>query len=143
MQLASTLIAIRTLLTEAITDFQSHRDVNTLCERLRNDLLTIIEQFLIPIIERAVCDPELLPELKAGGTLGLRFNGCRPTSVRLLTGRSLNLRSPYFARVRSVPRPGRKSKKRKRRTGRHFGLEYFGFISRCTTLLGSAVSPWI
>jgi len=141
MQLASTLNAIRTLLNEAITDFQSHRNVNTLCERLRNDLLTIIEEFLIPIIEGAVCDPELLSELKSGaGTLGLRFNGCRPTSVRLLTGRSLNLQSPYFARARSAPRPGRKTKKRKRRTGRHFGLEYFGFISRCTSLFASAVT---
>lgn len=141
MQLTSTLNAIRILLTEATTDFQNHRDVNTLCERLRDDLFSIIEAFLIPIIESAVCAPELLPELKAGaGTLGLRFNGFKPTSVRLLTGRSLSLRSPYFAKARPAPRPGRKAQKRKRGTGRHFGLEYLGFISRCTALLGSAVT---
>jgi hypothetical protein len=71
--------------------------------------------------------------------MGLRFNGYRPTSIRLLTGSSLKLQSPYFAKARSKRRPGRKSKKRKNGTGRHFGLDHLGFISRCSTLLGSVV----
>ncbi|MCP4630214.1 MAG: hypothetical protein GY850_42900 [bacterium] len=141
MQLTSTLKSIHTLLTEAVADFQRHRNVNTLCEQLRNDLFALVETLLIPIIENVVCDPEFLPELKAGaGSMGLRFNGYRATSIRLLTGNPLNLQSPYFAKAKSKPRPGRKSKKRKRGTGRHFGLDYLGFISRCSTLLGSAVA---
>jgi len=132
--------AIHTLLTEAVADFQNHRNVNTLCEQLRDDLFVLVEAFLIPIIEKVLCDPELLAELKVGaGRMGLRFNGYRSTSVRLLTGNSLKLQSPYFAKSRSKRRPGRKSKKRKKGTGRHFGLDYLGFISRCSTVLGSAV----
>ncbi len=141
MQLTSTVSAIHTLLTEAVADFQNHRNVNTLCEQLRNDLFALVETFLIPIIENVVCDPNLLSELKAGaGSMGLRFNGYRSTSIRLLTGTGLSLQSPYFAKAKSDPRPGRKSKKRKSGTGRHFGLDYLGFISRCSTLLVSAVT---
>jgi hypothetical protein len=140
MQLASTLSAIHTLLTEAIADFHNHRNVNTLCEQVRSGLFVLVEAFLIPVVEKVLCDPNLLPELKVGaGKMGLRFNGYRPTSIRLLTGSSLKLQSPYFAKARSKRRPGRKSKKRKNGTGRHFGLDHLGFISRCSTLLSSVV----
>ena len=115
MELTSTLNAIQILLTEVVSNFQNHRDINTLCEQLRNDLFTLVERYLIPVIEDVICDPELLPNLKVGaGSMGLRFNGYRPTNVRLLTGTSLNLNSPYFAKAKSKPRPGRKSKKRKK-----------------------------
>jgi hypothetical protein len=50
------------------------------------------------------------------------------------------LRSPYFAKAKPKRRPGRKTKKRNKGTGRHFGLDYLGFICRCTALLGSVVS---
>lgn len=141
MELTSTLNAIQILLTEVVSNFQNHRNINTLCEQLRNDLFTLMERYLIPVIEDVICDPELLPNLKVGaGSMGLRFNGYRPTNVRLLTGTSLNLNSPYFAKAKSKPRPGRKSKKRKSGTGRHFGLDYLGFVSRCSILLGSAVA---
>jgi hypothetical protein len=98
-----------------------------------------LEKYLSPIIEKVLCDPELLPVLKAGaGSKGLRFNGYRPTSIRLLTGKALKIQSPYFAKSRSQRR-GRKSKKRKNGTGQHIGLDYLGFISKCSALLGSAV----
>jgi hypothetical protein len=140
MQLTCTVSAIHSLLTKAVADFQNHRNVNTLSQQLRDGLFELVETFVIPIIENVLCDPELLPELKAGaGSMGLRFNGYRLTSIRLLTGSCLKLQSPYFAKASSKRRPGRKSKKRKRGTGRHFGLDYLGFISRCSTLLGSAV----
>lgn len=141
MELTSTLSAIQILLTKVVSNFQDERNVNTLLEQLRNDLFALVETYLIPVIEDAICDPELLPKLKVGaGRMGLRFNGIRPTNVRLLTGTPLNLKSPYFAKAKSKPRPGRKSKKRKSGTGRHFGLDYLGFVGRCSMLLGSAVT---
>ena len=63
MQLASTLSAIHTLLTQAITDFHNHRNVNTLCEQVRNGLFVLVEAFLVPVIEKVLCGPDLLSEL--------------------------------------------------------------------------------
>jgi hypothetical protein len=141
MQLASTVCAIRTLLSEAVADFQNHRNVNTLCEQVKNGLLLHVEAFLVPVIEKLLCDPQLMLELKVGaGKMGLRFNAYRPSSIRLLTGNALKVRSPYFSKTSTKRRPGPKSKKRNKGTGRHFGLDYLGFICRCTTLLGSVVS---
>ncbi len=89
---------------------------------------------------RALCDPDFLSELKIGaGKMGLRFNGYRPSSIRLLTGNCLSIRSPYFSKAISKRRPGPKSKKRQNGTGRHFGFDYLGFIGRCSTLLTSSV----
>lgn len=140
MQIAAALSSIHTLLTEAVADFHNHKNVNTLCEQVRDGLLAVVEALLIPVIEKVLCDPQLLPELKAGaGSKGLRFNGYRPTSIRLLTGKALRVQSPYFAKAKSSARRGRKSKKRKNGTGRHFGLDYLGFVNRCSALLTSAV----
>lgn len=140
MQIAAAVSSIHTLLTEAVADFQNHKNVNALCEQTRDGLLAAVEALLIPVIEEVLCDPQLLPELKAGaGSKGLRFNGYRPTSIRLLTGKALNILSPYFAKAKPGPRRGRKSKKRKNGTGRHFGLDYLGFVNGCSALLASAV----
>ncbi len=141
MKLASTTGAIQLLLTEAVTDFQTHRNVNILCEQIRNGILNTVEAFLIPVIEKILCDPDFLSELKIGaGKMGLRFNGYRPSSIRLLTGTSLKIQSPYFSKAVSKKRPGPKSKKRKKGTGRHLGLDYLGFIGRCSTLLVTTVA---
>ena len=81
-----------------------------------------------------------LSVLKIGaGRLGLRFNGYRPTSIMLISGEAIKIRSPYFAKARPKKRKGRKPKKRRKGTGAHYGLDYLGFVGRCTTLLGSAV----
>jgi hypothetical protein len=141
MILSSFLTSIETLLTESIEAFKNHRNANTLCEQLKNKLFEIAEKLLTPVIEEVLCDTDLLPELKVGaGKMGLHFNGCRPTSIRLLTGKSLPLRSPYFAKAKSKTRPARKSKKRKGKSGRHFGLDFLGFVARCSMTLGSAVA---
>lgn len=140
MQLSAALNAIQILLTETVEDFQNHLDINALCEQLRKDIFPIVEAFLVPIIENAVCDPELLPELKAGaGRMGLHFNAYRVTSIRLLTGNPLRIRSPYFFKARQKKRRGRKAKKRNRGAGRHFGLDCFGFVAQCSMAPGSAV----
>jgi hypothetical protein len=100
MQLTSTVCAIRTLLSEAVADFQNHRNVNTLCEQVKNGLLLHVEAFLVPVIEKLLCDPQLMLELKVGaGKMGLRFNAYRPSSIRLLTGNALKVRSPYFSKT--------------------------------------------
>ncbi len=141
MQSATILQSICTTLTNACTEFKIHQDVNYLCKQVQDDLLPMVEAFLIPLIESVVCEPSLLPQLKVGaGVLGLRFNGYRSTSVRLLTGNPLALRSPYFSGARPATRRGSKSKKRKKGSGCHYGLEHLGFVSRCSTLLGSVVS---
>jgi hypothetical protein len=141
MQLSSTLNSLHTLLSKAVADFQNHRNVNTLCRQVKNGLLVQAEAFLVPVIEKVLCDTQLLPELKVGAAkLGLHFNEYRPSSIRLLTGNALKLSSPYFAKARPKRRPGRKTKKRNKGTGRHFGLDYLGFIGRCTSLLGSTVA---
>lgn len=140
MKLVATISAIQTLLTDAVEDFQSHRNVNILCEQVRNGILDLVEVSLIPLIENVLCDPDFLPELKVGaGKIGLRFNGYRPSSIRLLTGTSLKIRSPYFSKAISKRRPGPKSPKRQNGTGRHFGLDFLGFIGRCSTMLASSV----
>jgi len=141
MELTSTLNAINTLLSETTADFQKHPNINTLCKQLRDDFLAHVEAYLSTVIENVLCDPELLPKLKVGaGRMGLRFNGYRPTSIRLLTGKPIKIQSPYFAKTKSKRRPGPKPKKRKSGTGQHFGLDYLGFISRCSTLLMSSVA---
>jgi len=140
MNPASTVDSIQNLLTEAVVDFQNHRNVNTLCEQVQNGILNLVEAFLVPVIETILCDRNFLSELKVGaGKKGLRFNGYRPTSIRLLTGTSWSIRSPYFSKAISKKRPGPKSKKRQNGTGQHFGLDYLGFIGRCSTMLASSV----
>ena len=140
MILSSFLTAIETLLTESIEAFKNHRNANTLCEKLKNEFFSIAETLLTPVIEKVLCDTDLLPELKVGaGRMGLHFNGYRPTSIRLLTGKSLPLRSPYFAKARPKKRSGRKSKKRNGKSGRHFGLDFIGLVARCSMSLGSTV----
>lgn len=139
MQLTSTLGAISSLLNEAVADFETHRNVNTLCERVRNALFAIVEAFLVGKIEKTLRDPAVLNDLKVGAAKkGLGFNGYRSTSIRLLTGNPVKLQSPYFAKAKSK-RPTCKSPKRKNGTGCHFGLDYLGFVSRCSAMLGSLV----
>lgn len=140
MDLTSQLDKLHIAITHIIDRFKEHCNVNTACDEIRNTLTGLAETVLKPAIEEIICCPEILPVLKTGaGKLGLRFNGYRPTSVMLLSGESIEIRSPYFAKARPKKRRGRKPKKRKRGTGAHFGLDYLGFVGRCTVLLGSAV----
>ncbi len=140
MEITSHLNDIHTLLIEAVADFEIHHNVNLLCEQVRDNVFNIVEALLIPVIKNILCDAKVLHTLKIGaGKKGLYFNGYRPTNIRLLTGKRLKIKSPYFAKSISKRRPGRKSKRRKKGTGRHFGLDYLGFVSKCSTILGSVV----
>ncbi len=140
MELTSQLDNLDTAINNIINSFKKHHNVNTVCNEIRNVLNGLAETVLKPAIESIICSPELLPVLKIGaGKLGLRFNGYRPTSVMLFTGKAIEIRSPYFTKAKSKKRRGRKSKKRKRGSGAHFGLDYLGFVGRCTMQLGTAV----
>ena len=140
MDLTSQLDQLHVTITDIIDQLKDHCNVNAACDEIRNALTGLAETVLIPVIEEIICSPEVLPVLKIGaGKLGLRFNGYRPTSIMLLSGEAIKIRSPYFAKAMPKKRKGRKPKKRKKGTGAHFGLDYLGFVGRCTMLLGSAV----
>ena len=140
MDLTSTLEKLQVTITDIIEQFKDHCDVNAACEEIRNALTDLAETILKPAIEDIICNPELLPILKIGaGKFGLRFNGYRQTSIMIISGVAIQIRSPYFAKARPKKRRGRKPKKRKSFTGSHFGLDYLGFVDRCTILLGSSV----
>jgi hypothetical protein len=141
MQLISLSHAICTALCNAIDEFKSHKDVNRLCKKVRDDVLPMVEKFLLPVIESVVCDDKFLLQLQeSAGASGLQFKDYRSTSVRLLTGTPFTLRSPYFSKTRPASQRRRKTKKRKTGTGCHYGLDHLGFINRCSTLLGSIVT---
>jgi hypothetical protein len=140
VQLASTLTAISNLFDEAIHDFETHRDVNKLCEQVRNSLLAIVEVFLAGIIEKTLRDPEFLRHVKIGAAKkALAFDGYRLTSIRLLTGNPVKLLSPYFAKAKTKCRPTSNPPKRLKETGCHFGLDVLGLLNRCTALFSSIV----
>jgi hypothetical protein len=140
MDMTSQLDKLQVTITDIIDQLKDNCNVNVACDEIRNALTELAETILRPVIEEIICSPVILPVLKIGaGKLGLRFNGYRTTSIMLLSGEAITIRSPYFAKARPKKRKGRKPKKRKNGTGAHFGLDFLGFVGRCTILLGSAV----
>ena len=122
-----------------IADFQIQADVNQLVQQLRTDLFIFLERLIASVVQQFLYDPHFLSTLKEqAAKSALRFNGFKATSIRLLSGQSLSINSPYFAKASPKARPGRKSKKRKAKTGRHLGLSYLGFIDRCSGVLTSS-----
>ncbi len=65
----------------------------------------------------------------------MRFCGYRKTSVRVFTGRTLSISSPYFVKAKAK----RKRKRAPNGTGCHLGLEVLGFIERSSANLASNV----
>jgi hypothetical protein len=123
----------------AIADFQNQHDVNQLLIDIRTALIRFVEELIVSVVQQLLSDRHVLTTLKAlAGRSALRFNGFKPTSIRLLSGRSLSIDSPYFAKAPVKARRGRKSKKRKSKSGDHLGLSYLGFIDRCSGVLASS-----
>lgn len=126
-------------LERTIADFQNHTDVNQLLLQVRTVAFTFIEKLLASVIQQLLYDRFFLATLKAlAAKSALRFKGFRPTSIRLLSGQSIPIDSPYFAKTPPKVHRGRKSKKRKAKTGCHLGLSYLGFIGRCSGVLTSS-----
>ena len=125
---------------QSIADFQNQHDINQLLIDIRSALIGFVEELIVSGVKQLLSDPHFLATLKAlAGKSALRFNGYKPTSIRLLSGQSLSIVSPYFAKAQTKARRGRKSKKRKSKTGCHLGLAYLGFIDRCSGVLTSTV----
>jgi hypothetical protein len=123
----------------SIADFHQQADVNRLVQQLRCVLFTYIEQQIASAIQQLLCDRHFLVALKAlAAKSALRFKGFKPTSIRLISGQSISIDSPYFAKMVPKAHRGRKSKKRKAKTGCHLGLSYLGLIDRCSGILTSA-----
>lgn len=121
---------------ELLSDFSIHADVNRLLQELRAIVFEHLEQRIVSVIEAQLSNQVFLNRLKAvAAGRGMRLKGYRPTSIRLLSGKALPVKSPYFVPVASKQRRG---KKRQARTGRHLGLMYMGFIDRCSGLLASS-----
>ena len=124
---------------DTLSNFQTHTDANRLIIDLRTLLFSSIEDLIVSAIEKLLSDPYFLKRVKKlAAKLGFRFKGLKPTSIRLLSGRSLPIESPYFSKALPKSRRGRKRKKRSPKSGIHLGLAYLGFMDRCSTVLASA-----
>jgi hypothetical protein len=122
-----------------VAAFQNGHDVNQLLSDLRTILIGFAEDLVISAVQKLLLDRHFLKTLKMlAARSALRFNGFKPTSIRLLSGQSISIDSPYFAKVPPKARRGRKSKKRKAKSGDHLGLSYLGFIDRCSGVLTSS-----
>lgn len=124
---------------DALSNFQTHYDASRLTIDLRKLLFSTIEDLIVSAIKDLFSDPCFLKTVKKlAAKLGFRFKEFKPTSIRLLSGRSLPIESPYFAKAQPKSRRGRKRKKRKPKSGSHLGLAYLGFLDRCSAVLASA-----
>lgn len=128
-----------TQIERVIVDFQHSHDVNQLLSDVRTILIHFVEELIVSVVQELLSDQHFLAQLKVlAGKSALRFNSYKPTSIRLLSGKSMSIDSPYFAGVMAKARRGRKSKKRKAKSGDHLGLSYLGFIGRCSGVLTSS-----
>ena len=127
-------------ISTAIHEFQSklsfHLDWNAFELSLRDTLYEFIDQILLSPLQKLLKDQEFLAALKQlAARKGMHFCGVRKTSVRVFTGKTLSLSSPYFAKAKSK----RKGKRAPNGTGAHLGLQVLGFIERTSANLASNV----
>jgi len=124
-------------LTKIGSCFSSTLDWNRLEISLRDTLYDFIDQLISPVLQAVLEDKEgFLPPLKQlAARKGMRFCGFRRTSVRIFTGRTLTISSPWFTKAPSK----RKRKKAPNGSGCHLGLEVLGFIERVSANLASNV----
>jgi len=117
--------------------FSSSLDWNQFEIFLRNALYDFVDQVMLPVLQAVLEDREgFLPALKQlAARKGMRYCGFRRTSVRIFTGRTLAVSSPWFTKAPSK----RKRKKAPNGSGCHLGLEVLGFIERVSGNLASNV----
>ena len=140
MQISFDLKALTEQIQTSLSNFAGHLDINRLLGDIRAAMILWIEQLVVSAVQQQFRSPDFLTTLKMiAAKSGLRFHGFKPTGIRLLSGNSICIDSPYFAKAKSKKRCGRKSKKRTAGTGCHVGLAYLGFLSRSSTLLVSSV----
>lgn len=124
---------------EAVAEFHQDADINRFLLCLRTLLMAFIESLVVAQIQQYLENPDFIADLKAqAAKAALRFKGFKSTSIRLLTGQSFTIRSPYFAKAASKSSRGRKRKKRTPKSGCHMGLTYMGFLDRCSAVMVSS-----
>lgn len=97
----------------------------------------VASEVLGSVLEATLSNPELLSAVRVyGGRLGYRFVRYQPLTVRLATGESWEVRSPYF--VKAVGKRGRQKRGPNGR-GCHLLLELLGLVSRCSSVFVSEV----
>lgn len=119
----------------------SDMDFNAIEIRLRDAFHDLVDQTLLPTLQTILDNRDwFLSSLKQlAAKLGMRFCGYRKTNVRIFTGHTLTIFSPYFVKAKPKGKRGRKPRRAPNGTGRHLGLEILGFIERASANLASNV----
>jgi hypothetical protein len=135
------LIRFSNTLAAITADFSAHLDFNQLETRLRGALQSLVDQILTPLLQETLNDSSsLLPALKTmAAKRGLKFCGYRTTRVRIFTGQTIALHSPYFTKAKPKQKPRHKKKRGPDGSGCHLALELFGFFKRTSLHLLSNV----
>jgi len=122
-------------------NFFSNLDFNAIEKGLRDAFHELVDRNLLPILQTILDNRDwFLVSLKQlAAKLGMRFCGYRKTNVRIFTGHTLTILSPYFVKAKPKKRRGRKPRRAPNGTGRHLGLELLGFIERTSANLASNV----
>jgi hypothetical protein len=138
MDIAIDLQKLELAIERTLSDFQHQADVNRLIQNLRALLVTAIEKAITAAVQQLLYDESFLETVKQiAARSAMRFKGFKPTSIQLLSGQAITIKSPYFAKAPPKARRGRK-RKRKAKNGCHLALAYLGFIDRCSAVLASA-----
>ena len=124
-------------LQEIQSSFSSNLDWNRLEISLRDTLYDFIDQMMLPVLQALLENRNgfLIARKQLAARKGMRFCGFRQTSVRIFTGRTLTISSPWFTKAPSK----RKRKKAPNGSGCHLGLEVLGFTERVSANLASNV----
>ncbi len=96
------------------------------------------EREIIEKLNALLSNPVFLLLLKQwGARCACSFQGYRPITIQLKSGRRWDVLSPVFLRAKPKKKPGRKPKRRKG-VLRHIGLEALGIIKRTSPALFEA-----
>lgn len=97
----------------------------------------VASEVLGRVLDATLSNTEVLSAVRVyGGRLGYRFVRYQPLTIRLATGESWAVRSPYF--VKSSGKRGRKKRGPNGR-GCHLLLELLGLVARCSSVFVSDV----
>ena len=141
MDIPTELHAFKDSIQQIIADFKDQADVNGLIRQLQILSVNAIEPLIASVVQELLHHPDFLATVKElAAKSALRFKGFKPTSIRLISGRAISIDSPYFVKTPPQVRRGRKSKKRKAKSGCHPGLTYLGLIDRASGSLVSQVA---
>jgi hypothetical protein len=118
-------------------ELEATHDIAGFERGLKEIVEKLAAEVLQKTIEEVMAKPEMLTVLKrVGGKLALRYKEYRVVTVKIYTGQSISVKTPYF--VRAQPKRGRK-KRGPNGSGSYLGLEVLGFIEKSSPLLVSEV----